>query len=85
VEILKFILRIIPLLGLSYVPFVMTLAILYDFGLIDNTHNPIPLFFIVFGVILTIDIYKNFPYNRVLKLINSFRGRHKGASKTKLA
>lgn len=84
-KILKFILRIFALLGLSYVPFVMTLAILSDFGIIDKTLNTIPLFFIVFGVLLTIDIYKNFPYNRVLKLINSFRGRHKGASKTKLA
>ena len=57
-KILKFILRIFALLGLSYVPFVMTLAIFSDFGIIDKTLNTIPLFFIVFGVLAVIMFQK---------------------------
>lgn len=85
-EILKYLFRLITISVFSYIPMNMVVALLSDLSLFDEkTDSAFQVFLVIFIGLTTIDFIKEKTYNRVLNYINSFRGRHKGASKTKLA
>lgn len=88
-EILKkiknYIFRLVTIGVACYIPTVILVGLLFDFGHYDKNTSALPVFVLLFLVATTIDFFRNIQYTRVKSIINRIRGRHKGASKTKLA
>lgn len=88
-EILKkirnYIFRLVAISVACYLPTVILVGLLFDFGYYDKDINVLPVFVSLFLVTTTIDFFRNIHYTRVKSIINRIRGRHNGTSKTKLA
>lgn len=81
----KYIFRLVAIGVACYLPTVILVGLLFDFGHYDKNTSALPVFVLLFSVATTIDFFRNIQYTRVKSIINRIRGRHNGTSKTKLA